>query len=174
MLHSLCQLRGPRASPASEKCGLNPQEARTCYAASWPITAVVEATHQVWPKLYMHGYGYGKTQAELYVAKTLAGCFPSQAQEVPNWHKTVRREIDMHISLLRHIIGNPFRAYPAPDAWPTSVLHLAAALYGGEDCSYALHDALLEAGHANLAAHFRQEQQHPKGCWVLDLLLRKE
>jgi hypothetical protein len=29
------------------------------------------------------------------------------------------------------------------------------------------------AGHAELADHFREEQHHPKGCWVLDLVLGK-
>jgi hypothetical protein len=35
-----------------------------------------------------------------------------------------------------------------------------------------LHDALLEAGHAELAEAFR-EPMHPKGCWALDLILGK-
>jgi hypothetical protein len=37
----------------------------------------------------------------------------------------------------------------------------------------ALHDALLEEGHAELADHFRQEAVHPKCCWALDLILGK-
>jgi hypothetical protein len=41
----------------------------------------------------------------------------------------------------------------------------------GADATFALHDALLEAGHPDLAAHFQAEQWHPKGCWVVDLLL---
>ena len=76
-------------------------------------------------------------------------------------------------ALLRHIIGNPFRPYPAPASVPEAVLQLADALYNGEDCGFALHDALLETGHPDLADHFRQEQHHPKGCWVLDLILDK-
>jgi hypothetical protein len=36
-----------------------------------------------------------------------------------------------------------------------------------------LHDALLEAGHPELAEHFQQEQWHPKGCFALDLILGK-
>jgi len=55
--------------------------------------------------------------------------------------------------------------------WPTTVIQLADALSNGQDCGFALHDALLDAGHSQLAEHFRQEQTHPKGCWVLDLLL---
>jgi hypothetical protein len=39
-----------------------------------------------------------------------------------------------------------------------------------EDCSFALRDALLECGHVDLAEHFK-DQDHPKGCWALDLLL---
>lgn len=74
--------------------------------------------------------------------------------------------------LLRHLIGDPFR--PRPTArWPETVVQLADTLYNGEDCGFALADALEEAGHAELADHFRQEQRHPKGCWVLDLLLGK-
>jgi hypothetical protein len=76
--------------------------------------------------------------------------------------------------LLRHIIGNPFRPCPAPDHLPATVVQLAESLYNGQDCSFALHDALLEAGHADLAEHFRQEQVHPKGCWAVDLLLGNE
>jgi hypothetical protein len=77
-------------------------------------------------------------------------------------------------ALLRHIIGNPFRPYPAPPSWPSTVAQLADSLYAGQDCAFALHDALLEAGHAELAEHFREEKSHPKGCWVVDLILGKE
>src|SRR5262249_32120768 len=77
-------------------------------------------------------------------------------------------------ALLRHIIGNPFRPYPAPPSWPSSVVQLAESLYNGQDCSFALHDALLEAGHAELAEHFKEEQSHPKGCFALDLILNKK
>jgi hypothetical protein len=71
------------------------------------------------------------------------------------------------------IIGNPFRPHPAPPSWPAAVVSLAEAVYKGADATFALHDALLEAGHPDLAAHFHAEQWHPKGCWVVDLLLGK-
>lgn len=76
-------------------------------------------------------------------------------------------------ALLRHIFGNPFRPSPAPETWPATVTQLANALYNGQDCGFALHDALLEAGHPELAEHFRLEQSHPKGCWVVDVVLGK-
>jgi hypothetical protein len=74
--------------------------------------------------------------------------------------------------LVRHLFGTPFHSYPALAAWPSPVVKLAEAMYAGEDCSFALHDALLEAGHPDLAEHFK-EKEHPKGCWVLDLILGK-
>lgn len=77
-----------------------------------------------------------------------------------------------HANLLRHIVGNPFRPFSAPKHLPATVTDLAAALYDGGDCAFALHDALLEAGHVELAEHFR-EREHPKGCWALDLILGK-
>src|SRR5262249_19079308 len=77
------------------------------------------------------------------------------------------------IQCIRHIVGNPFRPYRAPPCWPATVVKLAEALYAGGDCSFALRDSLLEAGHAELADHFK-EKDHPKGCWVVDLLLGKE
>jgi hypothetical protein len=65
------------------------------------------------------------------------------------------------------------RDYPVPDRWPASVVKLARALYAGEDCSFALRDALLETGHPELAEHFTKQQWHPKECCVLDLILGK-
>jgi hypothetical protein len=75
--------------------------------------------------------------------------------------------------LFRHIFGNPFRPYPAPPSWPSAVVQLAESLYGGQDWAFALHDALLEAGHAELAEHFRREPWHPKGCFAMDAILGK-
>jgi hypothetical protein len=50
----------------------------------------------------------------------------------------------------------------------------AQQLYNGDDVRPILHDALLDAGHAELAGHFRAEERHPKGCWLLDLVLGRE
>jgi hypothetical protein len=75
--------------------------------------------------------------------------------------------------LVRHIIGNPFRP-PVKRATTPTITALAEALYAGEDCAFALHDALLEAGHADLAEHFRRETSHPRGCWAMDVILARE
>jgi hypothetical protein len=104
------------------------------------------------------------------VAGQTAASPPGQEYDPRKWYEEGVYQCD----LLRHIFGNPFRPYPAPGHWPKTVVQLAEALYNGQDCGFALHDALLEAGHPNLAEHFRQEKEHPKGCWVVDLLLGKK
>jgi hypothetical protein len=90
-------------------------------------------------------------------------------REAAGWNE---KELSEEALYLRHIFGNPFRPYPAPGHWPSTVIQLAESLYNGQDCSFALHDALLEAGHAELAEHFN-ENNHPKGCWVMDMILGK-
>ena len=76
--------------------------------------------------------------------------------------------------LLRDIVGNPFRKVDWSTPLPLTVVDLAEALYAGDDCAFALHDALLEAGRADLAEHFADPSRpHPKGCWVLDGILGK-
>jgi hypothetical protein len=77
--------------------------------------------------------------------------------------------------LFHHIVGDPFHPYAAPAIWPEAVVALAKAIHRQGDCSFALHDALLDAGHPDLASHFREaDEPHPAGCWVLDLLLGKK
>jgi hypothetical protein len=61
----------------------------------------------------------------------------------------------------------------SPESWPASVVSLAEAVYNGADATFALHDALLESGFPDLAAHFQAEQWHMKGCWAVDLILGK-
>jgi hypothetical protein len=79
-----------------------------------------------------------------------------------------------HCDLLRHIFGNPFQPYPAPDSWPSAVVELAQSLYDGHGDRLVLADALEEAGHGELAGHFRSEEWHPKGCYGMDLVLGRE
>jgi hypothetical protein len=82
--------------------------------------------------------------------------------------------VSLQLWLLRHIFGNPFRPYPAPSSWPAPVVSLAEAVYNGADACFALHDALLESGFPDLAAHFMEEQWHPKGCFAVDMILGKK
>lgn len=108
------------------------------------------------------------------VAHDRAGDQGSQAALHEKYVEGLASENRWQSEALRHIIGSPFRPYPVPDRWPSTVVQLAAAFTEGKDCGFALHDALLDAGHSELADHFRQEVPHLKGCWSLDLILRKE
>jgi hypothetical protein len=77
-------------------------------------------------------------------------------------------------ALIRHLMAIPFRPPPTEISLDHTVRQLAEAIYSGESCTFALHDALLDTGHAELAAHFRDPAEwHPKGCWALDLILGK-
>lgn len=82
--------------------------------------------------------------------------------------------------------------FPAPRPHiPADVERLAEAVYEGEDCTFALHDALLEAGMEEMAEHFKTclcnppcrdridyncgaFRNHPKGCWAVDAVLGKD
>jgi hypothetical protein len=94
----------------------------------------------------------------------------------PDYHAAEENrttELHRQAILLRHIIGNPFKPYAAPASWPSTVVQLANSLYQGQDCRLPLSDALEEAGHLELAKHFRNEEWHPKGCFAMDLILGK-
>jgi hypothetical protein len=84
--------------------------------------------------------------------------------------------------LLRDIIGNPFRRPPAIDlTWlrwrDGTVQKLAQAIY--EERAFErlpiLADALEDAGctEARILDHLRGPGPHTRGCWLLDLLLKK-
>lgn len=76
-----------------------------------------------------------------------------------------QRQADM----LREIVGDPFTSPPADD-WPLTVCQLAETMHAGEDCAFALHDALLDMGRSDLAEHFQPGSEHPLGCWAVDLI----
>lgn len=64
--------------------------------------------------------------------------------------------------------------YPIPAAWPSAVLELAQVLYDGAGNRLVLADAMEEAGHVEMAEHFRSEEWHPKGCFELDTILNEQ
>src|SRR5262249_21163659 len=50
--------------------------------------------------------------------------------------------------LVRELVGNRYRRVEVNGTLPATVVQLAQSLYDGSDCAFALHDALLEDGHA--------------------------
>jgi hypothetical protein len=91
---------------------------------------------------------------------------------VPSGMPVQPKERAAQAVLFRHVFGNPCQPLPSLACLPTAVVTLAEALYHGNPVAFALHDALLETGHAEFAAHF-QEAKHPKGCAWLDAILGK-
>jgi hypothetical protein len=85
----------------------------------------------------------------------------------------MRRNCSKQCRLLRHLFGNDGRRLPPVPHVPSLIMALAQAVYDGEECGFALADALEEVGEIGLAHHFREEPYHPKGCARLDALLGK-
>ena len=87
------------------------------------------------------------------------------------------RKTQAHI--LRDIVGNPFQPVTFQPLWQNqTILQLAQTMYGDHDFSAMpiLGDALEEFGCDNedFLHHCRDEVIHVRGCWVVDLILRKE
>jgi hypothetical protein len=85
---------------------------------------------------------------------------------------------DKQIELVRCVVGNPFKPVAQKSAWLTRpVKQLAAGIYEERafDKMPILADALEEAGctSGGMLEHCRQDGDHVRGCWVLDLLLGK-
>ena len=79
---------------------------------------------------------------------------------------------------IRCIFGNPFRRVAADPAWLTSdVLALARSIYAERafDRLPILADALQDAGchDDEVLGHCWSDGPHARGCWVVDLALRK-
>jgi hypothetical protein len=79
--------------------------------------------------------------------------------------------------LLREVFGNPFRPVAVDRSWLTAnVLDLARTIYMERcfDRTLILRDALLDAGCTDetILGHC-QQQEHCRGCWLIDLLLGK-
>ena len=84
--------------------------------------------------------------------------------------------------LMHDIFGNPFRPVAINPTWLAwndgTVLRIALSIYDERsfDRMPILADALEDAGCDNeeLLCHCRSEGPHVRGCWAVDLILRKE
>jgi hypothetical protein len=81
--------------------------------------------------------------------------------------------------LLRHLVGNPFRTVVIDPDWRRwnggAIVNLAATIYEARlrREMLLLADALEDAGCSDpeILDHCRAGGSHPRGCWLLDLLL---
>ena len=136
--------------------------------------AVVEATHAAVAALILKeiaGYrdrwdvrGYGNSQTNALYRSLVQG----------GWERAYQG----NVTLLRCIVGDPFRPVTFAPEWRTSTaVALAQAIYTERafDRLPVLADALEEAGcdHPDVLAHCRGDGPHARGCWVVDGVLGK-
>jgi hypothetical protein len=101
-------------------------------------------------------------------------------EEYQTIERRVRAEVlGVQATLLREVIGNPFRPATVDPAWQRpKIVEEVSLIYYAQDFSRlpALADELEAAGCADAAflGHCRQPGEHVRGCWVVDLLLGKE
>jgi hypothetical protein len=161
--------------------GLDPHEARSRFAASWPTEAAVNAASHVWPELYWLGKGYGATETGIATARIRAGVPPSEAEGVHEWFDKQNPEFREQSLVLHDLFGNPFRPAAIDPTWLTwhggLLVSMAHRMYESRDFSDmpVLADGLEEAGcqDQDILGHCRSGE-HVRGCWVVDLLLSKE
>jgi hypothetical protein len=82
---------------------------------------------------------------------------------------------DYHaIRLCRQCNGNGWMSN-LPPFFSSTTIELAKALENDEDCSFALHDSLLDEHKLELAEHFAvPNEKHPMGCWAMDYILGQQ
>jgi len=89
----------------------------------------------------------------------------------PEDRYTLPREVSQALNRLpgqRHLLPR----FRKPTDWPAVITELAQTLLDGQPCQFALHDALLDHGHALLAEHFSNAQHtHGSTCWGLKVIL---
>lgn len=102
------------------------------------------------------------------------------------WNASFASHLLLESSLLRDIIGNPFRPISINSAWQTpTVLSLAQAADDNRNLPSGtldnarlavLADALEDSNcdNADILNHCRHTGEHVRGCWALDAILGKE
>jgi len=102
------------------------------------------------------------------------------SERVRREYKGDQKEIAVRqTTLLRDIVGNPFRPVTIDPAWlTTTVVSLAQAIYEQRafDRLPILADALEDAGcdSSDILTHCQQPGEHVRGCWAVDLMLNQK
>ena len=120
----------------------------------------------VWANALLTAHAFGCANHER------AACLPG-GEELRDEH------LRLQAAVFRDIVGNPLRPVAFDPRWRTEdTLGLARGIY--EDRAFTrlplLADALMDAGcdDDRLLAHCRSQGPHARGCWAVDLVLRKE
>lgn len=91
---------------------------------------------------------------------------------------TEAKELVAQANLLRKIFGSPFLPLSGDQFWlPPGVVKVAQTIYDNRafDWMPGLADELEQAGCGSdeIMSHCRGPGPHVRGCWVLDMILRK-
>jgi hypothetical protein len=157
------------------------------YAAA---TAYFASYHRLCPIHYFsRGWFRGCADGTAYYAAEVVGeqaveglaTTHSQSEFQVAWDEASRSEAVQQCQFLLCIFGNPFRPVAINPAWlawnDRTIPKIAQAIYDERafDRLPILADALEEAGCANqdILAHCRQSGEHVRGCWAVDLILRR-
>jgi hypothetical protein len=157
-------------------------------ATGQDLAAAYERTNEFARELY-----HGESEREIRRWAEAVAVLNATKPFTQHWHATsaagdavwqVRRaaghrhqDVDRRMaSLLRDVVGNPFRPVTFDPAWLTSdVLALARGIYDERafDRMPILADALQDAGCNNdeVLAHCRTPSEYVRGCWVVDSVL---
>jgi hypothetical protein len=197
--HLLTIERARRAVEALERRadGLAPEHAIGCWKKAYTtgyldqallVRTVIDvgsnaADHDTWKAAAAVA-----RMASSFVGQVAAAAVAPSATDYPRSRPREEQPADTaerkrQAALLRDLLGNPFRPTPSLDPawleWNDGTVHrLATAIY--EERAFGdlpiLADALEEAGCGNpdMIGHCRQQETvHVRGCWLLDLLLKR-
>ena len=121
---------------------------------------------------------WGAEAAARDVASSFVPIVDPRTWDETAWQRHVSAELGTQCDILRDIFGNPFRRAGVDLRWLTpTVVSLAKGIYAERafDRMPILADALEDARceHTGILTHCRGDGPHVRGCWVVDLLLRK-
>ena len=135
-------------------------EAGECYQSSLNLIGVTDA---------IINNGLARVASEI-ASKVI------ESEPTKNWKHVRQHEEEEQCRLIREIVGNPFHHVKVDPSWLTpGVLDMAQSIYDERqyETMPILGDRLEENGCTDeyLLNHCRQEEEHVRGCWVIDLLL---
>jgi len=120
-------------------------------------------------------------QVALYLGKFASTAIVSAAVKYrgPKFTRAQERDRKQQQSVLRDIFGNPFRPITLnPRCRTANIVSIAQGIYDERRFQEMpiLADAIEDAGCNNrdILNHCRQPGVHVRGCWVVDLILRKK
>ncbi len=140
--------------------------------------AGVAARWTAWPKWVFAGSAMAAAVARV-ASISMAYHTARSSRKSKRWKAARNAERDVQCTILRDVIGNPFRTENLDSVGRNrTVKEIAEIIYAERafDRLSMLGDALEDAGCTSddMLNHCRQPGVHVRGCWTLDLILNKK